>query len=55
MREIPHYHADEIFSFGIKNTIAALKTSAAVSSQPIPREHIPLDQGEDFLLMPAIS
>jgi len=55
MREIPHYSASDIFSIGMEKTIAALKTSVATSSQPIPREHIPLDQGEDFLLMPAIS
>ena len=55
MREIPHYSASDIFSIGMENTIAALKTSVATSSQPIPREHIPLDQGEDFLLMPAVS
>ena len=55
MREIPHYSASDIFSIGMEKTISALKTSVAISSQPIPREHIPLDQGEDFLLMPAIS
>ncbi|MDP6323559.1 MAG: hypothetical protein QGF06_06510 [Acidimicrobiales bacterium] len=55
MREIPHYSASDIFSIGMEKTISALKTSVATSSQPIPREHIPLDQGEDFLLMPAIS
>ena len=43
MREIPHYSASDIFSIGMENTIAALKTSVATSSQPIPREHIPLD------------
>ena len=55
MTEIPHYTAGEIFAFGMEKTISALKTSAATNDQPIPREHIPLDQGEDFLLMPAVS
>ena len=39
----------------MEKTISALKTSVAVNDQPISREHIPLAQGEDFLLMPAIS
>ena len=55
MREIPHYSASDIFSIGMEKTISALKTSVATNDQPIPREHIPLAQGEDFLLMPAIS
>ena len=55
MKEIRHYSADEIFSFGIKNTISALKNSGVNNDEPIPREHIPLNPGEDFLLMPAIS
>ena len=55
MKEIRHYSAHEIFSFGVKNTISALKNGAANNDKPIPREHIPLDPGEDFLLMPAVS
>ena len=55
MREIPHYSASDIFSIGMEKTISALKTSVATNDQPISREHIPLAQGEDFLLMPAIS
>ena len=55
MKEIRHYSAHEIFSFGVKNTISALKNGAANNDKPIPREHIPLNPGEDFLLMPAIS
>ena len=55
MKEIRHYAAHEIFSFGVKNTISALKNGAANNDKPIPREHIPLDPGEDFLLMPAVS
>ena len=55
MREIPHYSASDIFAIGMEKTISALKTSAAINDQPISREHIPLAQGEDFLLMPAIS
>ena len=55
MREIPHYSASDIFSIGMEKTISALKTSVAINDQPISREHIPLAQGEDFLLMPAIS
>ena len=55
MKEIRHYSADEIFSFGIKKTISALKNSDVNNDEPIPREHIPLNPGEDFLLMPAIS
>ena len=55
MKEIRHYSAHEIFSFGVKNTISALKNGATNNDKPIPREHIPLDPGEDFLLMPAVS
>ena len=51
MREIPHYSASDIFSIGMEKTISALKTSIAISSQPIPREHIPLDQGEDRVVV----
>ncbi len=55
MKKIPHFSADEIFAFGIQKTISALRTIPATDNSPIPREHIPLDQGEDFLLMPAVS
>tara|TARA_Y100001960_G_scaffold306392_1_gene361507 strand:- start:61 stop:984 length:924 start_codon:yes stop_codon:yes gene_type:complete len=55
MKKIPHFSADEIFAFGMQKTISALKTITRTDNSPIPREHIPLGEGEDFLLMPAVS
>ncbi|MEC7809687.1 MAG: ornithine cyclodeaminase family protein [Actinomycetota bacterium] len=55
MKEIPHFSANDIFAFGIGKTISALKNFPTTNNPPIPREHIPLDKGEDFLLMPAVS
>ena len=55
MSDLPHFDADAIYSIGMAKAIKILESGSIEPIEPIPRSHVPLGKGNDFLMMPAIS